>query len=185
MANRNASRLEVHWKANVLSYYHQSWLYVGVTVTTRENEWEKSNRILWRTYFGNTRRLTINFRGVNNAFYLLTCVGIHPGWVEPASPIEVTTSQMEALQARWSSARSLAAFIQSFLHRAKPKTRGPERGSRFALFVVSHVFNWSPVHLRHVRGGLTEVGPLSVQSEYLLIINNIIKRSLASPYTII
>ncbi len=26
-----------------------------------------------------------------------TCVSIHPGWVEPASPIELTTSRMEVL----------------------------------------------------------------------------------------
>ncbi len=31
---------------------------------------------------------------------MLTCGGIHPGQVEPASPIELTTSRTEALQAR-------------------------------------------------------------------------------------
>ncbi len=42
-----------------------------------------------------------------------------PGWrVEPASPIELTTSRAEALQARRSRVSSLETFTQSFLHRA-------------------------------------------------------------------
>ncbi len=88
--------------------------------------------------------------------YLLTCtcVGIHLGRVEPASPIALTTSRTEALQARRSCASSLDTFIQSFLHRAWPKTRGPEIGSRSALVVVAHIFSWPPVRLRHVRGGV-------------------------------
>ncbi len=36
----------------------------------------------------------------------------------------------------------------------KPKTRGPERDSRSALIVVAYVFSWTPVRLRHVRGGV-------------------------------
>ncbi len=49
--------------------------------------------------------------------YLLTCtcVDIHPGRVEPASPIALTTSRTEALQARRSRASSLDTFTQSFL----------------------------------------------------------------------
>ncbi len=47
-----------------------------------------------------------------------TCGGFHPGRVEPASPIELTTSRIEALQVRRSCASSLKTFIQSFLHRA-------------------------------------------------------------------
>ncbi len=71
--------------------------------------------------------------------YLLTCtcVGIHPGRVEPASPTALTTSRTEALQAWRSCASSLDTFTQSFLHRAWPKTRGPEIGSRSALIVVA------------------------------------------------
>ncbi len=34
------------------------------------------------------------------ALLTCTCVGIRPGRVEPASPIELTTSRTEALQAR-------------------------------------------------------------------------------------
>ncbi len=83
-----------------------------------------------------------------------TCVGIHPGRVEPASPIELTTPRMEALQARRSCASSLKTFTQSCLHRAWPKNRGPERDTRSALIVIVHVFSWPPVHLRHLRSGV-------------------------------
>ncbi len=85
---------------------------------------------------------------------LTTCVGIHPGRVEPASPIALTSSRTEAFQARRSCASSLGTFTQSFLHLACPKTRGPEIGSRSALVVVAHVFSWPPVRLRHMRGGV-------------------------------
>ncbi len=45
--------------------------------------------------------------------YLLTCtcVGIHPEWVEPVSPIELTTSRTEALQAGRSCARDLRPIL--------------------------------------------------------------------------
>ncbi len=44
-----------------------------------------------------------------------TCVGIHPGRVEPAPPIALSTSRAEALQARRSCANLLDTFTQSFL----------------------------------------------------------------------
>ncbi len=91
---------------------------------------------------------------VKRYFCTCTCVGIHPGRVEPASAIALTTSRTEAFQARRSCASPLDTFTQSFLHRAWPKTRGPEIGSRSALVVVAHVFSWPPVRLRHVRGGV-------------------------------
>ncbi len=83
-----------------------------------------------------------------------TCVGIHPGRVEPVLPIALTTSRTEALQARRFGASSLDTFTQSFLHRAWPKTRGPESGSRSALIVVAHDLSWPPSRLHHVRGGV-------------------------------
>ncbi len=83
-----------------------------------------------------------------------TCVAIHPERVEPASPIALTMCRTEALQARRFCSSSLDTFTQSFLHRAWPKTRGPERGSMLALIVVAHVFSWPPAFLRHVRGGV-------------------------------
>ncbi len=52
------------------------------------------------------------------------------------------------VSAQRSCAITLEIFTQSFLHRAKSKTRGPVRGSGSALIVVAHVFNWSPVHMR-------------------------------------
>ncbi len=82
------------------------------------------------------------------------CVGIHPGRVEPALPIELTTSRTEAPLAQRSCASSIETFTQPFLHRAWPNTRGPERGSRSALIVVAHVLSWPPVPLRHVWGGV-------------------------------
>ncbi len=51
----------------------------------------------------------------------------------------LTTSRTEALQARRSCASSLETFTPTFLHRAWPKTRGPEIGSRSALVVVANV----------------------------------------------
>ncbi len=80
-----------------------------------------------------------------------TCVGIHPGRVEP---IELTTSRTEALQARRSFATSIETFTPTFLHRAWPKTHGSERGSRSALIVVANVFSWPPLRLHHLRGGV-------------------------------
>ncbi len=66
-----------------------------------------------------------------------TCVGIHPGRVEPASPIVLTTSRTEVFQARRSCASSLDTFTQSFLHCAWPKTRGVESGSSWSVLIVA------------------------------------------------
>ncbi len=86
--------------------------------------------------------------------FALTCVGTQPGWVEPASPIELTTSGTEAPQAQRSCTSSLETFTQSFPHRAWLKIRGPESGSRSVLSGVTHVFSWPPARLRHIRGGV-------------------------------
>ncbi len=42
------------------------------------------------------------------------------------------------------------------------KTPGAEKGSRFALTVIAHVFNWSPVCWRTCKAVLVGVGPWSV-----------------------
>ncbi len=86
-----------------------------------------------------------------------TCVAIHPGRVEPALPVELTTSRTEALQARRSCASLLETFSEPFQHRAWPKIRGLERGSMSALIVVAHVFSWPPIRLRHVRVNVKSV----------------------------
>ncbi len=65
--------------------------------------------------------------------------------VEPASLIELTMSRTEAPLTRRSYASSLEAFTQSFLHLAWPNTRGPERGSRFALVVVALYRRYEPL----------------------------------------
>ncbi len=49
---------------------------------------------------------------------MLTCGGIHPGRVEPASPIELTTPRTMVLYS------SQETFMESFLPRAWPKARG-------------------------------------------------------------
>ncbi len=80
-----------------------------------------------------------------------TCVGIHPGRVEPASPTALTTSRTEALQARRSCTSSLAISTLSFfrcaqsdllvlasvfLHYAQSKTHGQGWASRSALRMI-------------------------------------------------
>ncbi len=61
-----------------------------------------------------------------------TCIGIHPGRVEPSSPIELTTPRTEALQARRSCARSLETATQ-------PKTRDPERDLKASWADLAHI----------------------------------------------
>ncbi len=80
------------------------------------------------------------------------------------SAIELTTSRTEALQTRRSFASSLETFTQSFPHRARPKTRGPEIGSKSALIVVTHIFSWPPARLRRVGGGVGSRRPFSSPS---------------------
>ncbi len=107
-----------------------------------EKIWHNTKRLRPRLFFHALRLLSSH----ENTVYLLTCtcVGIHPGRVEPASPVALTTSRTEALQARRSCASSLDIFTQSYLHRAWPKTRDPEVGSRSALIVVANVFSCPP-----------------------------------------
>ncbi len=52
-------------------------------------------------------------------------------------PLELTSPRTEAFRARRSCARPLENFIQTFLHRAQPKIRDPERGSKPVLNVVA------------------------------------------------
>ncbi len=59
--------------------------------------------------------------------HCVTCGGIHPGRVEPASCMELTTSWIVASQARRSCASSLVMLAQSFLH------HGPESGLQVCL----------------------------------------------------
>ncbi len=51
--------------------------------------------------------------------------GIHPGRVEPAPPVELTTMDYSD-----GGTQGSAVLRKSFLHRAWPKTRGPDRSCR-------------------------------------------------------
>ncbi len=60
---------------------------------------------------------------------------VHPGRVEPTSPIELTTSRTEAPQAHYSLSPSPFSTVRS-LDRGCP------------------LYSWPPVRLRHMRGGV-------------------------------
>ncbi len=62
-----------------------------------------------------------------------TLTYLYPGCVESASPIELITFRMEALQARWSYASSMEACTQSFLYPSQLKTPRLVKGSRSAI----------------------------------------------------
>ncbi len=72
-------------------------------------------------------------------YFTCTCVDIHLGRVEPASPIGFTKSRIDAPQAHDRFSQSCAV---------------EERGSRVSFKVVAYVFSWPPVRLRPVRGGV-------------------------------
>ncbi len=69
--------------------------------------------------------------------------------------VEPTMSRIETPQAGRSYASSLEIFAQSFLHRAQPKARNPERerGSRPSLSVVAHAVSLPQAPFRHERAG--------------------------------
>ncbi len=91
-------------------------LYTG-TVRPKMAFWQlkegdRPGTLLWAARF----RLRVMEEGLGEEFQLLqlgrtlpacTCVGIHPGRVEPAASIALNTSRTEALQARRSCASSL------------------------------------------------------------------------------
>ncbi len=110
-------------------------------------KWSPSNSVLQTLYQAYQPNEPGSFKMLRAFNPVQTCVGIHSGRVEPASPIALTTSQTEALQAQWSCASSLDTLTQTF-------TRGPEIGSRSSLVVVAHVFSWPSTLLRQVRGGV-------------------------------
>ncbi len=83
-----------------------------------------------------------SFRVIIHILIHCTYGSIHPGRVELASPTELTTSLIEAPNARQPCGSSLRTFTQSFLHRVQLKTRLSERGFMPSLSVVAHAFNW-------------------------------------------
>ncbi len=79
-------------------------------------------------------------RQVYYYLFTCTCIGIHPGRVEP---IELTMPRTEVPQVRRSCASSLETFTQS-----------EDSRSRSALIVVVRVFSWPLVRMRHVQSGV-------------------------------
>ncbi len=74
---------------------------------------------IWKRKYGwhleLNRRKIEHFRWQDQCLLVLswTCIGIHFGWIEPASPIELTVSRKEVLHARRSCARSLKTSTKS------------------------------------------------------------------------
>ncbi len=83
-----------------------------------------------------------------------TCDGIHQGRIESASPIELTTSRTEALQAP----TALCELTRDFHLIISQSCIAKDSRSEEVLLgptspLIVHVFSWPPVRLRHVRGG--------------------------------
>ncbi len=74
----------------------------------------------------------------------------------PVSLTELTTSRMEALQARWPCANSL----ETFHHHAQPMIDGPGWGSEGLLNFAAPVFSCPPARFHHERGGAVKRRPL-------------------------
>ena len=81
--------------------------------------------------------------------YLLTCtcIGFHPGRVEPASFRASTGSRTIAAHVRRSGARSHEMASQSLFHCRRPTTWGP----RSSLNVLAHFFSNPPTRFRQLQ----------------------------------
>ncbi len=82
-----------------------------------------------------------------------TCVYSYLCWYSAASPIELSTSRTEALQAPTALCELTRLSLNHFsiVHSKRLVIR---RGPPGALIVVFHVFSWPPFRLHHVRGGV-------------------------------
>ena len=80
--------------------------------------------------------------------YLLacTCIGLHPGRVEPASSRASTVSRTIAAHVR----RLHEMASQSRFHRRRPTTSGPDSTARSSLIVLAYVFSWPPTRFRQL-----------------------------------
>ena len=67
-----------------------------------------------------------------------TCIGFHPGRVEPAYYRASTAFRTIAFHVRWSWAWSYEMASQSRFHRRRPTTWGPDSAARSFLIVLAH-----------------------------------------------
>ena len=74
----------------------------------------------------------------------LTCIGFHPGWVEPASSRVSTASRTIAPHVCWSWARSHKMASQLRFHHRRPTIWGFDSAARSSLIVLAYVFSCSP-----------------------------------------
>ncbi len=75
-------------------------------------------------------------RRINIRIGLIICDGVHPERVELTSPMEYTTSRVDAPQVRRSCENALEIFTQAFLHRPQPNTRCLKSGHSWPLVVI-------------------------------------------------
>ena len=112
----------------------------------------------WSSYWFLTRItyfffLLIFIASLRPSLYIVitcTCIGFHPGGVEPASSRASTASRTIAAHVRWSWARSHEMSSQSRFHRRRPTTWGPDSVARSSLIVLAHVFSCPPTRFRQL-----------------------------------
>ena len=83
-------------------------------------------------------------------FLTCTCIGFHPGRVEPASSQTSTASRTIAAHVRGSWARSHKMASQSWFHHQRPTTCGPDTAARSSLIVLAHVFSCLPARFHQL-----------------------------------
>ena len=81
---------------------------------------------------------------------LLTCIGFHPGRVEPASSRASTALRTIAAHVRRSWTKSHEMASQSWFHRRRPTTWGSDSAARSSLIVLAHVFSCPPTRFRQL-----------------------------------
>ncbi len=110
-----------------------------------------------------SRKFTVQ-RGAPGLYFVLTCTcdAVHPGWIEPASLIELTTSRAEVPRAR----RSCRAHW-----RLSPSPFSIVRSRKFSVLRGGLPWLWLPAYLAGLQFACTtceavwvEVGPGSVYS---------------------
>ena len=71
-----------------------------------------------------------------------TCIGFHPGRVEPASSRASTSNHRSPRRQSWAKSHEMAN--QSRFHRRRPTTWGPDSAARSSLILLVYVFSSPP-----------------------------------------